>query len=136
MIPAILATPVVEGAVSSVLGGISSLFSSPTPIPGTSFNPYLNSASATAAPQTSSLSNAATGTMRSDDWNQMGQVDLQSWAKGLEGKHLTATDTTGRTITGVVSGVQQLGNTLALSVGGHLVSLSQLKQVTWSPSVA
>lgn len=140
MIPAILAAPVVGdavgSAVGSVVGGISSLFSGPTPTPATSFNPYLNNATATAAPQPPAVSNEATGTMRADDWNQMGHVDLQAWAKGLAGKHITATDTTGRTITGIVSGVQQLGDTMALNVSGHLVSLSQLKQVTWSPSVA
>jgi hypothetical protein len=72
--------------------------------------------------------------MRSDQWNQMGSSDVKSWATSLTGKHVNATDETGRTISGLVSGMQQLGNTLALNIGGHLVSLSQLKQISWSPS--
>ena len=67
---------------------------------------------------------------------QMSPTDTQTWAQSLVGKHVTATDSTGRTISGDVAGMQMLGNTLALNVGGHLVSLSQLKQITWSPSVA
>jgi hypothetical protein len=140
MIPAILAAPVVEGVIGGVVDQVSNLFSSsspsePGPSSATSFNPYLNNATAATAPQPS-VESSPTGTMRADDWSQMGKTDLQTWMKSLEGKHVNATDESGRTISGTVSGMQQLGNTLALTIGGHLVSLSQLKQVSWSPSVA
>jgi hypothetical protein len=137
MIPALLAAPVVEGVIGGVVDQVSNLFSSSEPAPNssTSFNPYLNNASTATAPQ-ASVESSPTGTMRADDWSQMGKTDLQTWMKSLEGKHVNATDESGRTISGTVSGMQQLGHTLALNIGGHLVSLSQLKQVTWSPSVA
>jgi hypothetical protein len=140
MIPAILAAPVVEGVIGGVVDQVSNFFSpssssEPTPASTTSFNPYLNNATTTAASQPS-VESSPTGTMRADDWSQMGNTDLQTWMKSLEGKHVNATDESGRTISGTVSGMQQLGHTLALNIGGHLVSLSQLKQVTWSPSVA
>jgi hypothetical protein len=100
--------------------------------PAPAFNPYLASASKTTQ---ASPAASATGTMRADQWSQMGKTDVQNWINGLTGKHVDATDATGRTISGMVSGMQQLGNTVALNVGGHLVSLSQLKQISWSPAV-
>jgi hypothetical protein len=71
--------------------------------------------------------------MHADDWNQMSATDLQSWMNSLSGRHVDITDNAGQTISGVVSGVQLQG-TPPLNVGGHLVSLSQLKQISWSPS--
>lgn len=138
MIPALLAVPLVQGVVGGVVGGVMNCFAPSTPPPATSapspsFNQSLSSATATATQP--SLTGSPTGTMRSDQWGQMGTSDLKSWMSSLAGKHVNATDATGKTISGVVNGVQQLGNTLALSVGGHLVSLSQLTQISWSPSV-
>jgi hypothetical protein len=138
VIPAFLAMPVVEGVVGNVVGSVANCFgpSSPDASSSASFSPYLNRATAVVAPQASSFTASPTGTMRADQWSQMGASDVKSWMKSLSGSHVNATDATGRTISGVVNGVQQLGHTLALNIGGHLVSLSQLKQVSWSPSVA
>ena len=138
MIPALLAVPVVEGVVGGVMDSVANIFSPSTPPASTSstaFNPYLNKATAAAAPQPSPTAEPS-GTMRADQWNQMGKADTQSWLKSLSGRHVEATDESGKTITGQVNGMQMLGNTMALNIGGHLVSLSQLKQVSWSPSVA
>jgi hypothetical protein len=66
----------------------------------------------------------------------MGSADLSTWMKSLTGSHINATDVAGHTVSGVVSGVQQLGGALALNVGGHLVSLSQLQQISWSPAIS
>jgi hypothetical protein len=135
VIPAILAAPLVQGVVGSVVGGVMNMFSPSGPAPtgsvANTFNPYLDRA-ATAAPAPSISS--PSGTMRSDELGQMSPTDAQSWAKSLAGKHVDATDESGRTISGLVGGMQMLGSTLALNIGGHLVSLSQLKQISWSPS--
>jgi hypothetical protein len=142
VIPALLAVPIVQGVVGSVVGQVANCFapsssassSAPAPAPTTSFSPYLSRAASAAQPAQPAMATSPTGIMRADQWNQMGASDMKSWMTSLTGKHVNATDQTGRTISGVVSGVQQLGNTLAMSIGGHLVSLSQLKQVSWSPS--
>ncbi len=136
MIPAILAAPVVESVLGGVVNQVESMFSSPdsTPASATAFNSKLNSATAAAAPVTTAT--ASTGSMRAEDWGQMSVADQKSWVQGLAGKHVDATDASGRTISGVVGGMQMLGSTLAVNIGGHLVSLSQLKQVSWSPAVA
>ena len=136
MIPAILAAPLVEGVVGGVVGQVMNCFAPSTPsapASSASFNPYLARAAA-ATPLQASLAASPTGTMRADQWSQMDSSDVQSWMKSLAGRHVDATDESGRTISGVAGGMQQLGSTLAINIGGHLVSLSQLKQVTWSPS--
>jgi hypothetical protein len=76
------------------------------------------------------------GTMRAEQWNRMGNSDVKSWVSSLAGRHVNATEASGRTISGVVNGVQQVGDALALNIGGHLVSLSQLQQISWSPAIA
>jgi len=136
MIPAILAAPVVENVIGGVVNQVSGMLSSQnsTPVSAAAFNSKLNSATAAAAPSAGSAS--PTGTMRADDWGQMSTADQKSWLQGLAGKHVDATDESGRTISGTVGGMQMSGNTLAVNIGGHLVSLSQLNQVSWSPSVA
>jgi septal ring-binding cell division protein DamX len=144
MIPALLGLPMVEGIVGGVVGSVANMFSpsqpdAPAPVSSAvstkGFTPYLNNATAASAPQAPGMT-PTSGSMRADEWGQMSPTDTQTFAQSLVGKHVTATDATGRTISGDVSGMQMLGNTLALNVGGHLVSLSQLKQITWSPSVA
>ncbi len=135
MIPAILAAPLVQGVVGSVVGGVMNAFTpSQTQGAPTSFNPYLSNATAAANTIQASTATSRSGVMRSDELSQMSPTDAQSWAKSLAGKHVDATDESGRTISGLVSGMQMLGNTLALNIGGHLVSVSQLKQISWSPS--
>jgi len=142
VIPAIIAAPMVEGVVGGVVGSVMNCFapSAPTsaypttastPATGSTFSPYLNRASAPdASPATFS-----SGVIRSSQWNQMDSKDLTAWMKSLQGSHVHATDATGKTYSGVVSGVQQTGNTTTLNIGGHLVSLSQLNQISWSPAV-
>ena len=138
MIPAILAAPLVQGVVGGLVGGVMNAFA-PTPsmtADSSSFNPMLNRASAAAATAATPGPTASpSGTMRSGDWSAMSSTDVHSWAQSLAGKHVDATDNSGRTISGAVQGVQMLGTTLALNIGGHLVSLAQLKQISWSPSV-
>ena len=139
MIPAILAAPMVEGVVGGVINGVESLFSSPdsapTPASTAVFNSKLSTATAAAAP-VSTTGAAPSGIMRASDWSQMSPTEQKTWLQGIAGKHVDATDESGRTISGLVGGMQMLGNTVAVNIGGHLVSLSQLKQVSWSPSVA
>ena len=141
MIPALLAVPIVQGVVGGVVGQVMNCFApsspasaAPTPASTTSFSPYMNRAASAATAAQPAMATPSSGIMRADQWGQMGTSDVKSWMTSLTGKHVNATDETGRTISGVVTGMQQLGNTLALNIGGHLVSLSQLKQVSWSPS--
>lgn len=140
MIGALLAVPMVEGVVGSVVGNVMNCFAPSTPASSASapaFSPYLNKAAlATPTAAQPSFTPSPTGTMRADQWSQMGSLDVKSWMQSLAGRHVDATDETGRTYSGVVGGMQQLGGVLALNIGGHLVSLSQLKQISWSPSVA
>lgn len=133
MIPALLAAPMVQGVVGSVVGGVMNAFapSAPANSAPPAFSPYLDRVAKPAAP---SAVTTPSGVLRSEDWNQMNTTDVQTWANSLAGHHVDATDASGRTISGLVSGMQMLGHTLALDIGGRLVSLSQLKQISWSPT--
>ena len=97
------------------------------------FSVALNSASSAAAAATISTS---CGVMNANQLGQMSGSELQSWAKGLTGRHVDATDTAGHAITGVVNGVVPSGTTVSLNIGGHLVDLSNLKQISWSATAA
>jgi hypothetical protein len=124
-----------ESVVGGVVGGVMHAFAPsepqpPAPVNATTFSSALSQATGTH----SAFLSGASHTLRADDWNQMSTQDQQTWAKGLTGRHVDATDATGHTYNGIVGGVHPLGDTLALSIGGHLVSLSQLKQITWSSS--
>jgi hypothetical protein len=138
VIPAILAAPMVQGIVgsvaNSVVGSVAGLFSpqSSAPAPSAAFNPYLERASAAASAATF---DTPSGSMTSNDWSQMSPADVQSWMKSLAGKHIHATDISGRTVSGVVNGLTMNGGSPTLNVGGHLVSLSQVNQITWSPAI-
>lgn len=134
MIPALLAAPMVEGVVGSIAGSVAGLFSPQSSAPASSaaFNPYLEQARAAAS---SALFATPSGSMTSNDWSQMSPADVQTWMKSLTGKHVHATDISGRTISGVVNGLTLNGGVPALNVGGHLVSLSQVNQITWSPAI-
>ena len=133
MIPALFAVPMVQGVVGSVIGGVANTFapSAPTESAPPAFSPYMDRIAKPAVP---SAATSPTGMLRSENWNQMNPTDVQTWANSLAGHHVDATDASGRTISGLVSGMQQMGHTTALNIGGHLVSLSQLKQISWSPS--
>jgi hypothetical protein len=140
VIPALLAAPVVQGVVGSIAGSVagtvSSLFSSPSSAPASSaaFSPYLNRASLESAAVSSTFTSPS-GSMTSNDWSQMSPTEVQAWMKSLAGKHVHATDVTGRTISGVVTALTQEGGAPALNVGGHVVSLSQVNQISWSPAI-
>lgn len=137
MIPLIAALPVVEGVVGSVAGIAGGMINSfahseptaPTPTTSVPFSSALSQATNAfhATPSTKSA-----GILRADQWNQMSSADMQSWAQSLSGHHVDATDAAGHTVSGVVSAVQQTNNGVSLNIGGHLVSLSDLKQVNWS----
>lgn len=133
MIAALLAAPMVEGIVGQVVNCFSPSSPATPPTSAPSFNPYLNKAITTPEPSPAA---SPIGTMRAEQWNQMGNGDVKSWVSSLAGRHVDATETSGRTISGVVNGVQQVGNALALNIGGHLVSLSQLQLISWSPAIA
>jgi len=141
VIPALLAAPMVQGVVGSIAGSVAgtvqSLFSSPssTSAPSTAFNPYLERAGQQAASFQPSAFASPSGSMTATDWSQMSPTDVQSWMKSLAGKYVHATDVSGRTVSGVVGGLVQNGGVPALNVGGHLVSLSQVNQITWSPAI-
>jgi hypothetical protein len=137
VIPVLAALPVVQGVLGGVVGSVANMFGSqpaaPQPTSSLPFSSALNSASAAASAATLSTS---CGVMRSDQWNQMSGSELQSWAKGLAGRHVDATDAAGHAITGTVSGVTPSGNDLSLNINGHLVALSGLKQISWSATAA
>jgi hypothetical protein len=135
MIPALFAAPMVQGIVGSVVGGVSGAFapSAPAQSAPPAFSPYMDRVAKPAAP---SAATSPTGMLRSEDLSRMNATEVQTWANSLAGHHVDATDASGRTISGLVSGMQQMGHTPALNIGGHLVSLSQLKQISWSPAVA
>jgi hypothetical protein len=137
VIPALLAVPMVQSLVGGVVGGVMNAFApseptAPSPATSTLFGTTLNRASAAIQAAPSATSSA--GTLRADQLGQMSSTDLQSWAKGLTGRHVDVTDETGRTLSGIVGGIQQAGQTMALNIGGHVVSLSQIKQISWSSS--
>lgn len=128
MIAALLAAPVVQGVVGQVVSQFA-----PHPI-APRFNPYIQNLDI--APRAPANVSSPSGTLQSSQWGQLGNSDLQGWLKGLVGRHVDAVDASGRTISGVLSAAQPLGGGNALTIGGHVISLSQLKQITWSPSVA
>jgi hypothetical protein len=128
MIPALLAVPAATSLVGGVVGGVMNAIAPSHSEPAApSFSPYIDRVATPTAP---SLNSA--GTLRSEQWGEMDGTSLKNWAQGLAGHHIDATDATGRTISGVVSNVSPLGHDLSLNVGGRLVTLSQLKQISWS----
>jgi hypothetical protein len=129
MIPALLAVPVVEGVVGQIVNQFT-----PQPMPP-SFAPHLQGSMAATAPARPSTQ-AATGALRADQWNQLSASDTQAWLQGLTGRQVTATDLSGRVISGIGGALQHAAQGNTLTIGGHVVSLSQLKQITWSPSAA
>ena len=134
MIPALLAIPMVEGLVGQVVNTFAPASATPSAAPSQSFTPALNQATA-AASAAPSVPTTPTGTLRADQWNQMSSDDMKTLGTSLSGRHVDATDDSGRTISGTVSSAQVSGNTLQLNIGGHLVALSNLKQISWSPAV-
>jgi hypothetical protein len=141
VIPALLAAPMVQGIVGSIAGSVAGtvegLFSHPssTPAASASFNPNLERAGQGATQSAVSPYATPSGSMTTLDWSQMSPTDIQSWMQSLTGKYVHATDVSGRTVSGVVNGLVQNGGAPALNVGGHLVSLSQVNQITWSPAI-
>ena len=137
MIPLVAALPVAQSILGGVVGNVASMFSSqptaPAPTSSLPFSSAFSSASSAAAAATVSTS---CGVMRSGQWNQMSGTELQSWAKGLSGRHVDATDEAGHAITGVVNGVTNTGGDVSLNINGHLVALSNLKQISWSATAA
>jgi len=137
VIPVLAALPVVQGVLGGVVGSVANVFTStptaPMPESPVSFSTALNNASSAAASATVSTS---CGIMRADQWNTMSGAQLQSWAKGLAGRHIDATDAAGHAITGTVNGVTPSGNDISLNINGHLVALSDLKQISWSATAA
>ena len=137
MIPLVAALPVAQSILGGVVGNVASMFSSqptaPAPTSSLPFSSAFSSASSAAAAATVSTS---CGIMRSSQWSQMGGTELQSWAKGLSGRHVDATDAAGHAITGTVNGVTATNGDVSLNINGHLVALSDLKQISWSATAA
>jgi CheY-specific phosphatase CheX len=139
VIPLLAALPAVQsvvgGVVGSVAGNVASMFSDSqpsapaSPAMSPSFSSAMNSASSAAASATISTS---CGIMRSDQLGQMTNSEVQSWAKGLTGRHVDVTDAAGHAVSGVVNSVVQSGSNTSLNINGHLVSLSSVKQISWS----
>jgi hypothetical protein len=132
------ALPVAQSVLGGVVGTVANMFSSqqptaPAPTNSLPFSSAFNSASSAAAAATVSTS---CGIMRSGQWSQMGDTELQSWAKGLSGRHVDATDAAGHAITGVVNGVTPTNGDISLNINGHTVALSSLKQISWSATAA
>jgi hypothetical protein len=139
VIPAILAAPIAESVAGSVLGtvggAISGLFSSPSSssTSAASFAPMLRQAATQAH---AAALNSPMGTMTSIDMAGMSDTDLRTWMIGLTGKQVQAVDSQGHTVSGIVEGYSQTGGTIGLNVNGHLLSLSNLSQITWSPAIS
>ena len=137
MIPLIAALPMVQGVLGGVVGSVANVFAPELTAPAASnslpFASAFNSASSAAAAATVSTSS---GIMRADQWNQMSGPELQSWAKGLSGRHIDATDAAGHAITGTIGNVTPNGGDISLNVNGHPVALSSLKQISWSATAA
>ncbi len=137
MIPLVAALPVAQSVLGGVVGNVASMFSSqptaPAPTSSLPFSSALSSASSASAAATVSTS---CGVMRSAQWSQMSDTELQSWAKGLSGRHVDATDAAGHAITGLVNGVTTTNGDVSLHINGHPVSLSSLKQISWSATAA
>jgi len=131
MIPALAALPMVQGLVGGVAGTVANVFapSEPTAPAPVSSIPFSSALSRVTAPVPSTNT---PGILRAEQWNQMSGTELQSWAKSLTGHHIDATDAAGHAVTGTVQAVQAAGDSVALNVSGHLVSLSSLKQISWS----
>ena len=131
------ALPVAQSILGGVVGNVASMFNSqptaPAPTSSLPFSSAFSSASSAAAAATVSTS---CGVMRSSQWNQMSGTELQSWAKGLSGRHIDATNAAGHAITGVVNGVTNTNGDISLNINGHLVALSDLKQISWSATAA
>jgi len=130
VIPALAAIPLVQGVGGGVVGSVANVFAPSEPTAPAPANPVPFAAAlnrATAAPSTTSP-----GILRAEQWNQMSTPDLQTWAMSLAGHHIDATNAAGHTVSGVVNGVVPSGDGVSLNIGGHLVSLSSLKQVSWS----
>ena len=131
MIPALLAAPLVEGVLGQVLDALVPHSSALTPPP---FQAELQQASGRSN-SSATVATASSGTMTAGQWTQMGSVEKTEWLQGLKGSHVNATDASGKTFSGVVEGLQKIGTGgMAVNIGGHLVSLAQLKQITWSPA--
>jgi hypothetical protein len=120
----------VVGSVANIFGGSSAAPAQESPAP---FSAVLSKASSAAAAATMSTS---CGIMRADQWNSLSGPELQSWAKGLGGRHIDATDAAGHAITGTVKAVTPNGSDYSLNINGHLVALSDLKQISWSATAA
>ena len=135
MIPVLAALPAVSDVLGGVVGTVANVFYPPptAPADSPSFSSTLNSISSAAAAATVSTS---CGVMRATQWNQMSDAELQSWAKGLAGRHIDATDLAGHAITGTISSVTPNGNDISLNINGHPVALSDLKQISWSATTA
>jgi len=142
VIPAILAAPVAQGIVGSVLGSVggtlSSLFSSPSSAaPASSVSPSFAPLLTRAAAQAHAAAlNSPMGTMTSTDLGSMSETDLRTWMMGLTGKHVHAVDSQGHAVSGIVEGYSQTGGTIGLNINGHLLSVSSLSQISWSPAIS
>ena len=134
MIPALLAAPMVQGVIGNVGGVVGGMINSLAPAkPSAEAPPFSAYIDRVARPSTSPAGSSV-GIMRSEQWSNMHPTDLVTFANSLAGRHVDATDESGHVFSGTVTGTQQLGDSLALKIGGHLVSLSQLKQISWSPA--
>ncbi len=138
MIAALAALPMAESVVGGVVGSVANIFApaqpaAPAPVSAQPFASVLNQATqpAPAVPSTT-----GPGILRADQWNQMSAPQLQFWAQSLAGHHIDATDAAGHTVSGVVTSAVPAGGSMDLHVGGHVVSLSTLKQVNWSAAAA
>ncbi len=134
MIPALLALPFAQSAISSIAGGLASTLGGALSNGAQTFGQQFNSLTNSAQAAISKVS--ASGTLQSNQWNQMNGSDLQAWGQALVGKHVDATDIAGNAISGLVSGIHQANGITTMEIGGHLVTLSQMNQISWSPSIS
>jgi hypothetical protein len=132
MIPALLALPFAQSALGSVAGGLASTLGGVISNGAQTFGQQFNSLTNMGQPSASTVS--PSGTLQSSQWNQMNSSQLQAWGQALVGKHVDSTDIAGNAISGLVSGIHQANGITTMEIGGHLVTLSQMNQISWSPS--
>ena len=138
MIAALAALPMVQGLVGGVVGGVMNAFTPAEPAAPAAANtlPFSSALSSATSAFPAAPSTTSPGLLRADQWNQMSDATRESWAQGLTGHHIDATDAAGHAVSGTVQSVQQNGHMISLHVNGHIVSLSDLKQISWSATAA
>lgn len=75
------------------------------------------------------------GCLQSNGLSKLGGSSLQQFGQNLDGRSINATDFSGKVLSGVGSHFAVHNGVATLEIGGNIVNLQQLKQISWSPSI-